>query len=410
MDVILTTNSPGEVSAWVKPMVKRIKKELPHSKITVFIPPCTFASGREVPVVESFPEVDQVIGPGDYIRYVIFRQNIFKKKPKGFRPANEGFVLFLGGDLGHATLLGKRFNFPIYAYSERDAGHDEKIRLFFVPSEKVETRLKSKGINSAKIRIVGDLMLDAVKPDFSKEEIRQRLGIDENDKVINIFPGSRPHELVETVPLFLKSLTLLKEKMKIIITLAPFITLDNFQKFLKGLQDSTCKISDTGIEGIYNLTIDEHKFIIYQGNSYNSMQVSNLALSLPGTNNVELAAMEIPTLVILPLNRPELIPLPGLVGIIGQIPLLGSFLKRKIVIPKLLPKFKFISPVNRSADEKIFPELIGVLTPKMIAERIREVLEQEIFDVKERLQNYKKEEKAAEKIISEIRADLLSFH
>ncbi|AZR73947.1 hypothetical protein BBF96_11425 [Anoxybacter fermentans] len=406
MDVILTTNSPGEVSAWVKPMVKAIKKEWPESRITVFIPPCTFASGREVPVVESFDEVDQVFGPREYIKYMIFR-----RKPRGFKPGEEGFVLFLGGDLGHAVMLGKRFKYPVYAYSERDAGFSDRIRLFFVPSLKVAARLERKGVKKEHLRPVGDLMLDAVKPDLSREEMEQLLGLDSKDLVLNIFPGSRPHEVKESFPLFLKAVIYLKNKKKRIkplITLAPFITLDNIRSFLDEAKDLSWELKLTDVEELVELKVFEHRFLIYRGSSYNTMQVSQLAFALPGTNNVELAAMGVPTLVILPLNWPELIPLPGIIGLIGQIPLLGPFLKRKVVIPKLVQKFLYVSPVNRSLGDEILPELKGVLTPEMIAERTMEVIDSELLTIKDKLKKYKKEEKASERIISEIRADLPS--
>lgn len=407
MDVILTTNSPGEVSAWVRPMVKAVKAEWPESKITVFIPPCTFASGREVPVVESFPEVDLVVGPSPTLRYLLLRQ-----KPHGFQPEKKGFVLFLGGDLGYATRLGKRLNYPVYAYSERDAGHPEAIRRFFVPSEWVVDRLVGKGISQAKIQVVGDLMLDAVKPDYGKEEMRKLLKIEDQHLVLNIFPGSRPYEVAESLPLFLQAALLLKQRnnaIKPLVTLAPFITHENIRKYMSKFSKGDWKLEVTDEENLIWLTLRDQEFLLYTGNSYNTMQVTDLAWSLPGTNNVELAAMEVPTLVILPLNWPELIPLPGVVGLIGQIPGLGGFLKRRIVIPKLVEKFPQVSPVNRAQGQFILPELVGMLTSGMIAERGQLVIERELMEIRKKLKEQKKEEKASHRILTQIRSDLLAY-
>lgn len=410
MDVIITTNSPGEVSAWVRPMVKAIRVEWPDAQITVFVPPCTFASGREVPVLRGFPEVNQVVGPGAYVQYALFR-----KKPRGFKPGSQGFVLFLGGDLGHATLLGKRLHYPVYAYTERDAGHAEMIRYFFVPGPKVTRRLQSKGIQPDQIQVVGDLMHDAIKPATSREEMLDLFDVHAGQTVVNLFPGSRPYEVKVTLPLFVKAVALLKKEMpeiKPIITLAPFLTVEQIRRDLTqmGLADWRLAEGVRGDERLAELHCGGEQFLIYRGNSYDTMQLTHIALSLPGTNNVELAAMGVPTFVVLPLNWPELIPLPGVVGLIGQVPVLGSYLKRRIVIPKLLPKFPFVSPVNRSAGERIFPELAAIVEPAMIAQQLKLLLEEQYDQIKEHLCAYRKEEKASCRIISRIREDFLAYH
>ena len=403
MDVILTTNSPGEVSAWLRPMVKTLKEELPGARITVFIPPCTFASGQEVPVVEGFDEVDQVYGPGHYLKYMLLRQN-----PRGFNPGQKGFVLFLGGDLGHAVFLGKRLKYPVYAYTERDVGHQDKINYFFVPKVGVKERLIDKGVSEKKIKIVGDLMLDAILPTKSPVAIRELMGIREDKMVLNILPGSRGFEVARSLPLFIKSALILKEKIdnfQLIITLAPFISVEKVAEYLSEDGELNWHLDSTGDEKLFILKIDHIKFYIYRGSSYNTMQITNLALALPGTNNVELEALKVPTLVLLPLNWPELIPLPGVIGILGKIPGLGGLLKGK-VIPKLLEeKFDFVSPVNRFQGEEIFPELIGKLDPEMIANKANKVIADKLSNIKDRLAEVKEEDSSSKKIISYIEQD-----
>lgn len=403
MDVIITTNSPGEVSAWVRPMVRTLKKFWPDCKITVFIPPCTFASGQEVSVVAGFSEVDQVFGPKAYLRYVISHQ-----KPRNFYPGQEGLVLFLGGDLGHAVLLGKRLKYPVYAYSERAAGHASSIRLFFVPTKKVTERLARKGIPLDKLRLVGDLMLDAIRPDISAERLRECLHLTRGDFVLNIFPGSRPHEVVASLPLFLKSALLILENKKIspLITLAPYVSLQKIEDILRRAQEFGWELDETSEPDLFSLKINDYQMWIYRGISYNTMQISDLVFSLPGTNNVELAAMEVPTLVILPLNWPELIPLPGLIGWITKIPLFGSWLKKKYIIPRLLPKFHFVSPVNRSRRKSILPEMIGMLTPEIIAERALEIMENELAVIREKLKGLRTDELVSQKIVQGIEAEM----
>jgi len=92
------------------------------------------------------------------------------------------------------------------------------------------------------------------------------------------------------------------------------------------------------------------------------MQLTDLAITIPGTNNLELAFFATPMLVLLPLNQAEKIPLEGLIGLIGEIPGFGPWLKRRI-IPKMVEKKKYFSLVNINAEEKIVPEMVGVFSP-----------------------------------------------
>ena len=61
LDIILTTNSPGEVSAWVRPVVKKINELNIETKIFVFTPPCVFSSGSEGDVYQTLRELLQLI-------------------------------------------------------------------------------------------------------------------------------------------------------------------------------------------------------------------------------------------------------------------------------------------------------------------------------------------------------------
>jgi lipid-A-disaccharide synthase len=69
----------------------------------------------------------------------------------------------------------------------------------------------------------------------------------------------------------------------------------------------------------------------YRGRQYDLMSVSDLAITIPGTNTVELSFFGVPMVVALPLNHPERIPLEGLVGLIGNLPKLGKEVKRRIL-------------------------------------------------------------------------------
>ncbi|MFW6389571.1 MAG: sugar synthetase, partial [Halanaerobiales bacterium] len=103
-------------------------------------------------------------------------------------------------------------------------------------------------------------------------------------------------------------------------------------------------------------------------------QVTDLALTIPGTNNLELAYFGTPMIVLLPLNKPEDIPLEGVVGLIGEIPYLGKLLKQKLV-PKIAARTDYVALINIIAEKRIAPEIRGIISPEDLVERVNYYLE-----------------------------------
>ncbi|NJR32616.1 MAG: lipid-A-disaccharide synthase, partial [Chamaesiphon sp. CSU_1_12] len=66
IDLIILSNGPGEVTTWIPPVVRALRDRLGNDRelvrISVILSPCPNASGREVQIVESYPEVDRVQG------------------------------------------------------------------------------------------------------------------------------------------------------------------------------------------------------------------------------------------------------------------------------------------------------------------------------------------------------------
>src|SRR5690606_34147054 len=71
--------------------------------------------------------------------------------------------------------------------------------------------------------------------------------------------------------------------------------------------------------------------------------------------------------------KPELIPLEGIPGLIGSIPLVGRYLKRKAVLTAA-KRIKFAALPNMKAQEEIVPELIGFLGPEDVAVAVGSLL------------------------------------
>jgi lipid-A-disaccharide synthase len=416
LEIIITANSPGEVAGWVQPAVKSLKKHYPRAEISVFLTPCVFASGSEKKVLSQIPGVDRVFSSKQYLKYVFFA-----KKPPHFNPEKTGIVLFLGGDLFHAFLLGKKLKYPVIAYTEGVYNWGKHIEKFMVPNQKVKSKLLKKGAPPAKIELIGNLMLDSIETVMTPSKTRKYLNINQ-ETVISLFPGSRPHEVEYMLPFLMKSLLRFAlnnndQKYKYYLALSPFVSREKISKiFHRYLQETRTKgqfinkkdfsiinISDINISG--NIEIK-----VFSNFQYELMQITDLALTIPGTNNLQLAYFGTPMIVILPLNKPELIPLEGLLGLIGQIPVLGSLLK-KIFIPKIAANKEFVALPNIIREREIVPELRGVLKPEDLEQKMIKLLsdEKRLKDVKQELKNEFQSVSASSKI-TEIVGQVLALN
>ncbi len=401
IDVILTTNSPGEVSAWVKPVVKKLNELNIEKRIYVFTPPCVFSSGKEGDVLTNLDGVTATFNSRQYLKYILF--NI---KPDGFDPSPNGFVLFLGGDFMHAVFLGKRLNYPIYSYTERDYGFTGSVSRFYLSDNSIYDKLKSEGVNSDKLKVVGNLMYDSVNPDLNEVETQHFLNKKDDEFLINLLPGSRPKEFNYVLPLFLNFIdkyTKYDKDIRFIISKAPFIDKKDIEVILK----------DPRIKGVAKyhkaeniISINGIKVQVYEQHLQSIMRDSDFALTIPGTNNLELAVLKTPMLVILPLNKPELIPLPGLIGIIGEIPLLGKLIKRTI-IPKMAKQREFISLVNLIEKRKIVPELKGNINSDLLVKEVNSLLDiEKLQKIKQKYGTLPIEKGAVDKIVDDILQDI----
>ncbi|HHW09655.1 MAG TPA: hypothetical protein GXX29_06745 [Firmicutes bacterium] len=383
MDIVLTVNSPGEVAAWLTPAVRALRRRAPSSTITVCIPPCTFASGAEAGVVASLPEVDRVIPPKAFLAYLFFG-----RRPPGWQPGREGAVCFLGGDLLYAAWLARRLRYPALAYTEGRVQWEKSYQVFMVPDRKAEERaLRSKAARE-QVVMIGDLMLDAVEPKSpDKAAARHLLGIEDGEILLALFPGSRPFELQAMLPFFLRTveivaqaLSTLNLRLQVLVSLSPFINPDLLAAAAAhtppGMEGSVAEIRSGGgsstieasIPGVKTWTLVTGKLEVtaYQGCQYDCMLASDLALTVPGSNTMEMAYFGLPMVVAVPLNRAEDIPLEGLPGLIGSIPLVGPRIK-KAAVHRLATRVRFTALPNRRAGQKVVPEVIGQIQPADLA-------------------------------------------
>ncbi|MGV0029477.1 lipid-A-disaccharide synthase, partial [Phormidesmis priestleyi ANT.L61.2] len=59
VDILILSNGPGEVTTWVRPVVRALRQQLgdDHSlvRISVILSPCPNATGKEAAIARSYP-------------------------------------------------------------------------------------------------------------------------------------------------------------------------------------------------------------------------------------------------------------------------------------------------------------------------------------------------------------------
>lgn len=369
-DIILITNGPGELSTWVKPVVRQLRAELPAARLTIALVPCPYASGEERRSIEAWGLPVRVWDSTETVRYLL----------GGRCPSSEplrdyGTVIFLGGDQVFGVMMARRTGYPLLCYTETTGRWAPWVDRFLLSDRKAFLGLRNRGVHPRKLALVGNLMVDAVRPGYDPNEIRSRLGLSSEAPVVGLLPGSKPFKVKYVTPLLLRAAELLWEEdpsIQFVLHQSPFTPLGQIAETLK----DTRLQAVTGGCGGRLVTVKDDTYIFTPNGAqirilgpehhYPGMSIADLALTVPGTNTAELAILGVPMLVLLPLNKPEEIPLDGLAGHIGGLPFIGKRLKR-MVVNALAKRLKLIALPNQRAGSELTPELKGTITPEDVA-------------------------------------------
>ena len=326
-DIVLVANSPGELSALVKP----VAEEFSHDKtkrIILVLTPCQYTSGRENEFTKTLKGIAELVTSAEYKKWLFLN-----KKPK-IAFSGKGVVLFLGGDLAHAMLIARKLKYPAYAYIDERIAWKKFYRKFFVPDRSTYDKF-SRSTPAGKLQIVGDLMVDSVAG-LKKWEPEA--------KVVTFMPGSRQWEIGYMTPLYKEIMALVKKKLpeaRFQLVSSPFV---------KALPIEGAKM--IGFEDIYN---------------------SEVVVTIPGTNTAKIAARGIPLVMVFPLNHPEVIPMEGIADWLGKLPVAGKLFKQWVA-EAVNKRTKFFALPNQKADHEIVPEIRGIIDPLGVALKVVELL------------------------------------
>ncbi len=226
-----------------------------------------------------------------------------------------GIVVYLGGDPFYSRRFAKKTSSLLIGYTENPIA-PRQFELLIQKSPKVD--LMKSGLS--------DNM--PLSPDG-----------------IVLMPGSRPEHLAVALPLMLR----LTESCPFqrTIGLSPF-TPDSVYKRIHA------QYPDVSVQIITDP---------------NGLKAFKYALTIPGTNTMQLAYLGIPYIMILPTHNPDILRMNGLYGWLIQMPVIGRPLKR-LTISILLRKNRHYSIPNQFFGESVCPEFVGPFDVDTVSQRI----------------------------------------
>jgi lipid-A-disaccharide synthase len=414
-EVLIVSNGPGELAAWVRPVVRRLRAELPQARVTVALVPCPYASGQEARAVAGWPEAPAVWTPRETLRYLALG-----RRPDGGPSAGEapgGVVLFLGGDQLFATMLGRRAGYPVLVYTDGAARWRRFVRLFLAADRNTFLAIRAGRVREAQVRLAGNLMVDAVGQDVDPAATRRELGLRPDAPVLGLLPGSKPFKVRWVTPLFLRVAELLQARdpgLQVVLHRSPFTPRE---QLVDAVENPVWRAATGGIGGSV-VEEDGMDWILTPGGGrvrvlppeihQRGLAVADVALTVPGTNTAELAILGVPMVVALPLHKPEAIPLDGLVGRIGALPVVGPALMRAIA-RRFVARKPLVALPNQRAGQAVTPELIGVFTPEDLADAAGTLVGDPLArrEVKLRLHQVMGSPGAAAAVVAAVRETLL---
>ena len=371
--VVIVSNGPGELATWVKPVLdylikqksKSINLNIPNYKLVLSLVPCPNATGKEFTVANDWQILDLIIPAKNFLK-LLLKPSLFGSWPRN------GVVVFLGGDQFWNVLLAKRLGYKSITYAEWIARWPRWNLHIAAMNEEVRNKLPKKF--KKKCQVIGDLMADVKNNVSPVNEIN-------NKNWIAILPGSKKAKLSIGVPFFLAVADHIKESkedINLMIPIAPTTELKDFI-FFQSDKNPITKYYSSKIRSIkkidnsiFDYVLETYKntkiFILNQTPNHNILSQCRLALTTIGANTAELAAINLPMIVVLPTQHLNTMNAwDGIFGIIGKITFFNR-IQTLIIKRWYLQNNKFFAWPNIKAKKQIVPERVGLISPKDISD------------------------------------------
>lgn len=367
--VVLVSNGPGELTTWVRPTLAAWRRLDPTARVALALIPCQFASGGEAALAERFG-ADAVTTPAAFVRGVALR-----RAPEGLvdtarRPSGPGVVLSLGGNGGSAVLLGRQLGFPVLRYSfvpYRVRG----VQRLFVHDERTARAARRLGTPAGRVEVVGNLVADALE---SAAPARP-----EGDPHVLLFAGSRDGFAVHLIPFMLALADALAARYPgagFVWPVSALLSADAIAAGIAGRHAATLG----GVAGrrdgdVVHTPGGARVRMADETERPNQVRAATAAVTIPGTNTLELGIAGVPSVVMLPLNRPEIIPLEGPGHWLSLLPIVGRPLKRAAV-RLFVERLRYpVSLPNQLTGESLMVEVKGQVSVPGVAAAVAQLLD-----------------------------------
>ncbi|MEM8780590.1 MAG: lipid-A-disaccharide synthase [Cyanobacteria bacterium P01_G01_bin.49] len=411
IDILILSNGPGEITTWVRPVVKALREVLGNDRskvrISVMLSPCPHGTGQESVIACRYSEVDRVQSSEHFFRFLLWG-----KTADNWDWREQGIVLFLGGDQFYPLILGKRLGYRAIIYAEWEARWYRWINHFGVMNQSVIDPIPQS--QRHKLTVVGDLMADLTPVNlFDVSEC----------PIIGILPGSKPGKLTQGVPLCLaiaQSIFNQKPQTRFLLPVAPTLDVNTLARFANPQNNpfvnqfggvsaelilpSSPRDQPPVLQTAQGLKVE----LITQFPAHDYLRQCSLALTTVGANTAELGALGIPMIVLLPTQQLDAMRTwDGIPGILANLPILGSYFA-KLINARIVKQGRLFAWPNLWAKEEIVPELVGELQADNVAKLVLDWLENpvKLEQIRTRLLQVRGQPGAAKKIATIVKEQL----
>jgi lipid-A-disaccharide synthase len=389
-------------------------------RILLVIHPCQFGSGSEKSVAGSFEGVDRVIGPSEYVRMLLTGLGL-----RAHSFARDGVLFSLGGNLMHPVLFRRRIRgrHRLFAYTNNPGWHGPYERVF-VRNDFVKGKFLARGCDDSKVRVTGDLVHSSLKTLKGRPEVRKELGVGPGERMVVFMPGSRGFEVTYMLPVFLKVARDIAGEvagLRVFVLRSPYAGEDLLREALAmggrikeaeslpgelvelagGGRHAGGAVRRDGVSRAVRLP-DGMLVPVLEGGLERWGEGIDVAVTIPGTNTIQLAYRGIPALVVAALNKPELIPLEGPAGLLKLVPFFGKRIAARAVMA-YADRIPFAALPNIYENEELLPELFGVVETGEITRKLAGLLSGGVLeDVRKRLSRFRRRPNPVDAIVADV--------
>ncbi|HEY9630223.1 MAG TPA: lipid-A-disaccharide synthase [Coleofasciculaceae cyanobacterium] len=404
IDILILSNGPGELTTWVRPVVQAIRQRLGQDRqqvrISLVLSPCPNASGQEVAIAQTYPEIDRVQAAQNFFPFLLWG-----KTAERWDWRDRGVVLFLGGDQLFPVIIGKRLGYRTVIYGEWETRWHAWIDRFGVMKPAMIDRVAPKYVH--KFQVVGDLMAEAGAQASAPEKAKAQ-------DLIGLLPGSKPAKLAQGVPLCLAIAQHLHKacpQTRFVIPVAPTLDLATLAKFADPTQNPISSAFGSPAAELvcnpqpYLKTSEGLRIDLYMASpAYDLLSQCRFCLTTIGANTAELGALGVPMIVLMPTQQIDAMRAwDGLPGLLVNLPGVGTvfaLLINRWYHSGYQRKPRLLAWPNIWAGEAIVPELLGHLQPQQVADLAIDWLRrpEKLDQIREKLRHVRGTTGAAQKL------------